>query len=218
MKKVLILVEGLTEETVVRDLIDPHLWEREICLEPVILKTKREKSGKTFKGGIGSFEQVSRDLKLLLGDTSAIAVTTLLDYYRLPSDFPGTDDRPTRDPYKRVAHVERAFEKAIDHRKFVPHLTLHELEAWVYVDPFLSEWVFGDPKISKKLIEIRNQCGGPELVDEGPATAPSKRILAVAPEYEKPFHGPLAIGEVGIDRVRAACTHANAWLAKLESL
>lgn len=79
MKKVLILVEGQTEETVVRDVLSPYLRSRDTYLEPIILKTKREKWGTTFKGGIRSFGQVRRDLLPLLGDSSAAAVTTLIE-------------------------------------------------------------------------------------------------------------------------------------------
>jgi len=112
MKKVLILVEGQTEETVVRDVLSPYLANRGAYLEPIILKTKREKWGTTFKGGIRSFDQVRRDLLPLLGDTSVAAVTTLIDYYGLPQDFPGMGSRPASDPYARVRHVESRLPKA----------------------------------------------------------------------------------------------------------
>ena len=218
MKKVLILVEGQTDETVVRDVLAPHLSSKGIALVPVIVKTKRDKTGKAFKGGISSFDQVHRDLKPLLRDGSAIGVTTLLDYYGLPNDFPGMKDRPPKDAYARVAHVEAEFAKAVNNRKFVAHLTLHEIEAWIYVDPKAAEWVFENQKVPLRLKEIRASCGGAELVDEGPETAPSKRILAIAPEFEKAIHGPMAIEAVGIDQIRTACQHADAWLRTIEAL
>ena len=62
------------------------------------------------------------------------------------------------------------------------------------------------------------QVSGAEMVDEGPRTAPSKRILAIAPDYTKTVAGPQAIEAIGIERIRSVCTHADAWLARLEAL
>ena len=218
MKKVLILVEGQTEETVVRDVLGPYLNGRGVHPEPIILKTKREKWGTTFKGGIRSFDQVRRDLLPLLGDTSAAAVTTLIDYYGLPQDFPGMDSRPTGDPYARIRHVESAFSESIAHPRFIPHLTLHELEAWLFVDPKKGSWVFEDNDIPGKLDGIRLASGGAEKINENPDTAPSRRILGLAKGYQKALHGPMVIGAIGMDAIRAACPHADDWLKRIEQL
>jgi hypothetical protein len=215
--KVLVLVEGQTEETVVRDVLWSHLAVHGVALEPVLLKTKREKWGKAFKGGVTSFEKVRRDLMALLGDSSAAAVTTLIDYYGLPRDFPGINDRPVGSPELRVAHVESAFAKAIDHKRFLPHLTLHELEAWVFADPSRCSWVLGDDHVVGRLNELREQHSGAENINENPETAPSRRILDLVPRYQKTIHGPMAISEIGMDAVRAACPHADRWLTQLQA-
>ncbi len=92
MSKVLILVEGQTEEAFVTQLLAPHLASRNVYPVPKLVITKRVKGGPDFKGGVFSYIKVKNDIKLLLKDTSASVVTTLLDFYGLPSDFPG---RPT---------------------------------------------------------------------------------------------------------------------------
>jgi len=216
MTKILMLVEGQSEEIVVRDILAPRFEVLDIYLQAVLVKTKREKSGRAFKGGIVSYAKVEHDLRALLSDSSASAVTTFLDYYGLPQNFPGLSDRPLGDPRKRVAHVEEAFAAQIDHKRFIPHLTLHELEAWIYVDPAAASWVFTDAAVAATLQTIREACGGPEMIDESPETAPSKRILEVAPDYTKTVAGPQAIEAIGLDRIRAACKHADSWLKKLE--
>ncbi|MEU4444777.1 DUF4276 family protein [Actinosynnema sp. NPDC050801] len=58
--------------------------------------------------------------------------------------------------------------------------------------------------------------GGPELVNDGPATAPSKRLLDYCPGYVKTVDGPLAIQDLGLARLRAACPHLDAWLRTFE--
>lgn len=52
MKRLLIYVEGQTEETFVRDVLAPYLWTLGLHPEPTLARTKRTRSGQTFKGGI----------------------------------------------------------------------------------------------------------------------------------------------------------------------
>lgn len=218
MKKVLFLVEGQSEEIVVRDILGPHFLGFDIHLQAVLVKTKREKAGTAFKGGIVSFEKIRHDLKLLLHDTSAAAVTTFIDYYGLPDDFPGLADRPSGTAHARIAHVEAAFGREISHKRFIPHLTLHELESWLYVEPTMAAWVFSDAAVAAQLTMIRDQCGGAEMVNDGAQTAPSKRILAISADYSKTVAGPQAIEAIGLRRIRNACKHADDWLNRLEAL
>jgi hypothetical protein len=46
MKRVLISVEGQTEETFVREILSHHLWNRNIFPIPIIVSTKIVKDGK----------------------------------------------------------------------------------------------------------------------------------------------------------------------------
>jgi len=66
MKFVKIYVEGQTEETFVRDVLTPHLSGIAVYPTPVLAKTKREKSGRAFKGGLTSYAKVRRDILRLL--------------------------------------------------------------------------------------------------------------------------------------------------------
>lgn len=68
MKKILILAEGQTEETFVKNILAPHLWSKEIFCIPKLATTKRVKSGADFKGGIVSYEKLKRDIRHLLQD------------------------------------------------------------------------------------------------------------------------------------------------------
>lgn len=218
MKRLLVLVEGQTEETFVRDVLTPHLATFGIHPTAVVLKTKRVKAGGAFRGGVTSTPQVLGDIRRLLGDSAAVGVTTILDYYGLPDDFPGMATRPAGAPAARVAHVEEALAAGFPARSFVPHLVLHEYEAWIFAAPAACAWVFDDPELPGKLAAIATANGGPERIDEGPATAPSKRLLGVCPGYRKTLHGPMAVGASGLGAVRSACPHADAWLRRLEGL
>ena len=89
MQRVLILVEGQTEETFVRDLLTPHLTALGVYPTPVLVETKRAASGLKYKGGVSNYRKIKRDAQRLLNDSGVVVVTTMLDFCGLPHDFPG---------------------------------------------------------------------------------------------------------------------------------
>jgi Domain of unknown function (DUF4276) len=58
---------------------------------------------------------------------------------------------------------------------------------------------------------------GPELINDGVDTAPSKRIASAYPRYAKTIDGPLVIAETGLDAIRRSCPHAHDWLYEIEA-
>jgi hypothetical protein len=219
MKKVLVYVEGQTEETFVRDLLSPHFWATcQMSLTPTLARTKRTKSGNTFKGGIVSYQQVKKDIRRLLADESALLVTTMMDYYGLPQDFPGKHGLSARTPYERVRQLEQAFAKDIDHPRFLPFLVLHEFEAFVFANlEKLGEVL---PQYQQQVSALAANVGGgsPEEINEGKDTHPAARICQFFPGYRKRLHGPLAVQLIGLSTVRSRCPHFAEWVSKLESL
>ncbi len=218
MSKVLILVEGQAEETFVRDVLAPYLSGNGVYPIAKLATTKRVKSGPDFKGGIVSYGKFKNDVVRLLHDTSAVMVTTMIDFYGLPTDFPGRMTMPTGSCYERVAYLEEEIQKDINHPRFTSYLALHELEALLFADPEQIVRAFPDKNKSQELLAIRAQFGSPEEIDDNPQTAPSKRLETLFPEYRKPLHGALIVLEIGVDRIRSECSHFDGWLQKLEGL
>jgi len=219
MIRVLLLAEGQTEETFVNEVLGPHLEARGIWLTPVVVATKRVRVGGKFRGGVSSWRQIEGEIRRLLRDSAAAAVTTLLDYYGLPGDVPGMSDRPPVGPRARVEHVESRMGEVVADRRFRPHVVLHEYEAWIFSDLTACRWVFDDdPGACSCLDAVAFAVGTPEDIDDGPATAPSKHLQRCFEAYDKVLHGPLAVGAIGLDRVRARCPHFASWLGWLESL
>jgi hypothetical protein len=218
MSKVLILVEGQTEESFVKQLLYPHLAAQAIFPVVTIATTRRRPDRKDFKGGIVSYGKVKTDLRPLLRDTSAALVTTMIDYYGLPADFPGMANRPSGSCRDRVQHLESAFAKDINHSKFLPYLALHEFEALLFTSPAQIASHFPDHGRLTQLENIKSQFGSPEEIDDDPLTAPSKRIKNVYPAYQKRADGPTIAQRIGLELIRQECPHFNEWLTKLESL
>jgi predicted ATPase len=102
MKRCLILVEGRTEEVFVKSCLAAHLKSHSLAPTPKIITTKQVKNGPNFKGGIHGYAQVKDDLRRLLGDSGAAGITTVIDYYALPADFPGMNNRPRGAPRARA--------------------------------------------------------------------------------------------------------------------
>jgi hypothetical protein len=212
-----ILCEGQTEEMLTSDVLEPHFVGADAYVTWSVLTTKRPAGGSTFKGGVSTWPKLERELRLLLRDSSTTVLTTLLDYYAFPPEAPGMANRPHGSPHDRVRHVESALAKAIDDMRFVPHLILHETETWVLADCRRLGEVMGDPGPAADLERIVQLESGPELVNDGVDTAPSKRIMTAYPQYAKTIDGPLVIAEAGLDTIRVACPHADDWLRDLEA-
>ncbi|MCI0395620.1 MAG: DUF4276 family protein [Chloroflexi bacterium] len=217
MKRVLILVEGLTEETFVNRVLAPHLRTRDVEPIPTLVKTKRTAAGPHFKGGLSSYGKVKNDVVRLLNDSDAAVVTTMLDFYALPRDFPGMNTLPRGNCYTRVAHLEKSFAQDIDRPAFFPYLSLHEFEALLFVDVEKIALQFTQLNRLNELVAIRQAFKSPEEIDDNPKTAPSKRLESLFPEYNKPLHGTLIALEIGLDAIRKECRHFNTWLARLEA-
>ena len=79
MTRVLLLVEGQTEEAFVNHVLRPHLEPLGVFAERAsLLRTKELPEGKPYKGGVTTYHQIARDARRLLLDSNAY-VTTLID-------------------------------------------------------------------------------------------------------------------------------------------
>ena len=218
MRKLHILVEGQTEEVIVNNVIGPYLSSGDLYVTTSILKTKPSAgSNPAHAGGVSSWAKIFREIRLLLGDTSTTMLTTLIDYYGFPDDSPGMADRPIGSPYARVEHVESALAAAVDSGRFLPHLVLHEIEAWVLADCSRLADLLGNSSEAARLAQVVATESGPERVNDGIDTAPSKRIKGIYPMYGKTLYGPLIIADIGLDEIRRQCPHADRWLSATET-
>ena len=88
-------------------------------------------------------------MKQLVHDASADLVTTMIDFYRLPTDFPGFggDEAKTGLSVDTVRYLEGKFKTAIGHPKFFPYIAIHEFEALLFSEPeTIVQEVHGDDK------------------------------------------------------------------------
>jgi Domain of unknown function (DUF4276) len=145
--------------------------------------------------------------------------TTMVDLYRLPSDFPGiAESRALADPVTKAEFLESRFSSDLNHLRFVPYIQLHEFEALLFSDPQSFSIAFpGASTALADLEAIRRAFKTPEHINEGDDTSPSKQIRKLLPEYVKPLSGPLIAKQIGLARLRAECRHFNRWLERIET-
>lgn len=218
MKRVHALVEGQTEEAFLESVLAPRFLGVGVHLTPVLVETRRLASGVKSGGGTASYARWRAQIRRLLGDSSAALVTTMLDYYALPGDFPGhPSEAPTAR--ERVDAVQSACAADIGDPRFVPFVTLHEFEALVLTAPqHVCDLALASSRARAELSRLRASVESPEDIDDGPDTHPSARITRLVQGYRKTTHGPLAAERIGLAAIRAACPHFDRWVARLESL
>ena len=225
MTRLYFYVEGQTEQAFVKRVLKPHLATFGVMVMGAILKASARSAGIIHRGG-GNFAPARNDLLnlLKLHRGADVRFTTMFDLYALPSDFPGLAATCSKQhlPYERVKYLEEALSEDIADRRLIPHLQLFEFESILLADPTVFSLIYDNAEagIAKLQAAVRRESGCPELVDDGPDTAPSKRIIQQFPRYlnGKTTDGVDAAECIPLPTVRACSPHFNQWLQTLESL
>jgi hypothetical protein len=217
MRQIMMLVEGQTEEAFVNKVLQPYLLEKQIFVNVTMVCTKKVKNSRVHRGGFSDFDQVNRDITRLLKSSHFDLITTFIDYYGLPSNFPGYGSVPDSNCYEKVNHLETEFARHISNEKFLPFIMLHEFESMIFCDAHSLTGFFSERKL-EKLNRMALQYDSPELINNSPQTAPSKRILSELENYEKPLHGPIAVQNIGLEKIRNLCPHFNEWISYIEKI
>ena len=220
-----VLCEGLTEQGFVNEVLRPYLIDNGVTsVKSIIVSTNKKLNA---QGGMSSYTHARTDLNLMRqsntdSEFESHIFTTMFDLYALPNDFPGYEEANSIiEPYAHVNSLEQSLANAINDSRFIPYIQLHEFEALVFcgIDYLVKIY----PKCKKsceQLTATLQKYGNPELIDNDPTTAPSKRIInAIEGEnkykYNKPTTGKSVTKEIGIDELRAKCPHFNKWVDSL---
>ena len=212
MKKTLnIIVEGQTERDFVTQCIMPYFADRNIFnIRPITIETSPG-----HKGGDVRYEGRFKPLvKTILRGKEDMFVTSLIDFYRLRSDFPKySEAQKITDKIKQVVFLEQACFSDIGDLRFMPYIQLHEFEALLF-----TKWDgFADFQISegnkRKIQKVINDFSNPEMINDRPEFSPSNRLKSlITPKYEKPFHGNYIALTNGFDAIMEKCPRFNQWV------
>ncbi len=228
MPRLLVHVEGESEETFVNTILSPHL--QRFGFTDVSARLMGNSRQRDKRGGVKAWSAVRGDIiKHLKGD-SGCAATMMVDYYGLPKsggrEWPGRQVAPNSSMADRPLEVEKAMLNDIaremgagfDPMRFVPFVMMHEFEALLFSDCANFAHAIARPDLATSFQCIRDEFLTPEAINDSPETAPSKRIAKLMPNYQKPLMGTLALLAIPLDTVRRECPHFGEWLGRLEAI
>lgn len=216
-----ILCEGPTEQTFVRDLLLPEYATR-IDFRTILVGRKPGVAG----GGNVKYSTVGPDLIRALKQDREAFCTTMLDYYGLGTDFPRKDTPNPATSSQKAEAIESAVHEDICNEmgtsfntaRLIPYIQMHEFESLLFSDPQAMAAGVSTSLPIPQLVAIRDSFSTPEDIDDGSQTAPSKRIIRLAPDYRKIVHGIGAAKKIGLGKMRDQCPHFHQWLTKIEAL
>lgn len=219
MKRILLVVEGQTEEAFVNQILVPALAVHQVYTSATRIITSQTVH-RTYKGGFVNFEHLARDVSRFLKADTRRYVGCMVDLYRLPSSVPGYEFAQSRaDAYQKVEALHTAWSGHFDSERFVPFVQLHEFEALLYADPDAAKTVTGGTNVTAAMkVALAEANGNPELVNQTPEGAPSKRLMTAFPRYQKVLHGVQIAQHVGLEKMLAQCAHFKAWYDTLLAL
>jgi hypothetical protein len=220
--EVIVVGEGQTEETFVREALAPQLADRDVSLQPRLIDTSQ-----MGKGGALAPDRVLTFLRNTLRERSDTYVTTFFDLYGLRAGFPGVDAaRAEIDPLSQCRLIEKALADAAIQLsgsradRFFAHIQPYEFEALLFSDVSAFGTIqAGWRGYVRNLQLARDSAETPEHINDGPTTHPSVRLKALLqPKYIKPLHGSRIAISIGLARIREQCRHFDRWLTRIESL
>ena len=222
MSRLLVHVEGETEETFVNELLRPYLHDRGYsAVSARLMGNVRQRSR---RGGIKGWAEVRNDILGHLKQDVGCFATTMVDYYGLPQTWPGRKaagwiafaQKAKTVEDALLADISQGMGSTFNSGRFIPYVMIHEFEAMLFSDCEGFGRGIGREDLVQPLQAIRDQFASPEEIDDSPHTAPSKRIEHLMPNYQKPLMGNLAALEIGIHAIRRECPHFEKWLERLE--
>lgn len=227
MIRLLVHVEGQSEESFVNEVLGPHLYHHGVSAVARLLGHARQRER---RGGIKGWGTVRDEIVCNLREDRDSVATTMVDYYGLPATgrkaWPQRKEASARQFTERAKCVENAMAEDIrdfmgpgfHDGRFVPFLMMYEFEALLFSDCKQFSAAIGQSHLANPLQEIRDGFSSPEEINDSPTGAPSKRIVKLVSRYQKLLMGIQGAKAIGLPNIRSECRHFSCWLEQLESL
>ncbi len=212
MKRLYIVVEGHAEQEFVNEILRPYLNSFGLYdVTPVLIHTS-----KTGKGGFVNYDHLNNTVvPLLRTKGNDIVVTTFVDYFRIPTNTPHYEECIKLGSNKDiVVKLEQCIDENINDRRFFSYIQLHEFEALLFSNNNGFKEYFTEEQ-AKLTNAIVNEFDNPEDINTRPQHAPSKRILSIKENYNKPIEGNLIAIEIGINDIIKRCPRFAMWVNEL---
>lgn len=118
------------------------------------------------------------------------------------------------DKQQQIQALEAAVDKVISVNRFFSYIQLHEFEALLFSSDKGFEYYFPDD-LAKETATTISSYDNPENINTSPEEAPSKRLLAIKPNYNKVLEGNLIALEIGIKSILEKCPKFAEWINRI---
>ncbi len=205
-------------------LLSPEMGRCGVALQGTLVGKPQRK-----RGGIRDWPVYEKELLRLAKERVGRHVAVLVDYYAMPASWPGrsaASGKPGPDRGRQVEERLMAECTSALRGRFLPCVQLHEFESLLFADPTATAealdavgGVTSPSQLAADLTAVREGAGGLiEGINDHPSTAPSKRISALVPGYNKVAWGNAAAKRAGLETLRKECPWLDRWLHRLEGL
>ncbi len=211
MRKLVIIVEGRAEVEFVKRVLMPHLAAEGVYnVLPIPIRTSSVQ-----KGGFSNYEHLKNDIiRNLRSDANAV-VSTFVDFFRFPKGhFPNRECFEKNGADTIIDCIEAAIRGQFDSEMVVPYVQKHEFEALLFSSNKGFEKYF-EISVADKTASIISKFDNPEDINSTPDGAPSKRLEAINPSYDKVNDGVIIALEIGIETILQKCPRFAAWVQTL---
>ena len=216
MKRVIIICEGPTEVEFCTEILGSELAKCEIYVEAPLIKHSH--------GGIVPWATIKRQILKHLQEKDAY-VSMLVDYYGIKEQFgfPGWEESMgIVDKTERFQFLLDKMKEDIPEKlryRFIPYIQMHEFEGLLFSDvhAFLNSFEKDEIKM-EDLQAAAAAFETPEMINNSPKTAPSKRLIDAIPDYDKIVFGNCVAMDIGLKKIREECPLFNEWVKKIEGI
>lgn len=217
MKRLVIIVEGETEESFVNNILCPYFCSKGLYNTIQCFKTKHS------HGGMSKYSYIKKDILNTIYEKDVV-VSMMIDFYRLPSDFPGFNDLKAMQTHQEQANLlETRIKKDLENSQkqlfenFIPYIQLHEFEALVFASINGIDSLFERSEMDYNgLMNVIQQYPNPEDINNHPDTAPSVRLKKLISGYNKVLHGINIIDAVDMNELLEKCPRFKVWVESME--
>lgn len=208
-QRLVFVVEGDSEVAFINNKLIPYLYANGASgwmINAQKITTNRKRNA---RGGNVNFEYLRNEIKRI-GASKEPWITTFLDFFRLPTDFPGfTTDGA------RIGEIEKAVYQELGYSKLIPYIQKYEFETLLFADITGFSNIAGlTPEQQNSINAIVQQYPDIEDINGGPETAPSKRLQAIF-NYNKVSDSQIILSDIPVEAIIEKSRKFGAWVQSL---
>lgn len=218
MERIIIICEGPTEEEFCKKTLTPYFQKQQIYVQSPLIKHSN--------GGIVRWDVLKKQIENHLKQDKTAYVTLLIDYYGLYQkyEFPGWEESLSiPDKSSRLDFLEQKMAEAIEESlryRFIPYMQLHEFEGILFNNLEVFDLLFNEDEIQarEELEAVFKEFDNPEMINNSPDNAPSKRLKRIIKGYNKIVYGNILAEEIGLTGIRSKCPRFDGWITRINNI